>query len=369
MQFVGGGPIRRCSREEKKKRHRHPFQYTVFGKYANRKEAPMTRAHLTLDERGGIQALFALGLSRAEIARQTGRNRSTIGRELARNGVPARAYDPDKAQDRYVEARRECVKPRSLDHPPLRRYLFEKGGDAWSPEQVSGRLRLEFPHDPRMHVSPETIYRTLYSDERFGRVLIPQLRQGRKRRRKRGQGLHRRGPSIPNRVSIEKRPEEVLLMRQYGHWEGDTILGKNQRGAAVTLVERKSLFLRAVVVPSKHAGPVARAVVRALGDLPAHCVRTITLDNGTEFADHGDVARELGTNVYFAHPYSSNERARNENTNGLLRQYLPKGSSFENLSQHQLDAIVDELNNRPRKSLGYRTPREVFEKACVAVEM
>ena len=329
----------------------------------------MTRTHLTSTERGAINALLVLGLSRAEIARQTGRNRSTIGRELARNGVPARAYNPDKAQDRYVEARRECVKPRSLDYPPLRRYLFEKGVDAWSPEQVSGRLRLDFPHDPRMHVSPETIYRTIYRDERFGRVLIPHLRQGRKRRRKRGQGLHRRGPSIPNRVSIEQRPDEALLVRQYGHWEGDTILGKNQRGAAVTLVERKSLFLRAAVVPSKHAGPVAGAVVRALGGLPAHCARTLTFDNGTEFAGHEDIARKLGIAVYFAHPYSSNERARNENTNGLLRQYLPKGSSFENLSQKQLDAIVDELNNRPRKKLGYRTPKEVFEKACVAVAM
>ena len=304
------------------------------------------------------------------IGRTLGRNRSTIGRELARNGGEKQEYCAERAQNRYHEMRKDCVRTKSLDYPPLRRYLFEEGSRAWSPEQVAGRLRLEYPHDSRMHVSPETIYRAIYSDDGLGRVLIPQLRQARKKRRMKGMGKNARNPiALQNRVSIEKRPEVVQQRARYGDWEGDTVIGGNQRGVIATLVERKSLFLRAAHVDSKNADDVAQAITEALIDLPLHCLKTITFDNGTEFARHEDIARMLGIDVYFAHPYASNERARNENTNGLLRQYLPKGTSFENLTYRQLDTIVYELNNRPRKSLGYRTPQELFQKAAVALEV
>jgi len=257
-----------------------------------------------------------------------------------------------------------------LDYPPLRRYVFAEGSRAWSPEQLAGRLRVDYPHDGRMHVSPETIYRTVYRDEKLGRVLIPQLRQARKTRRKKGMGRTSRNPiAIPNRVSIEQRPEEVQTRLRYGDWEGDTVLGSNQRGAIATLVERKSLFLAAARVHSKQAQEVAEAIVWALSKAPPHCLKTITFDNGTEFARHENISNALKTQIYFAHAYSSNERARNENTNGLLRQYLPKGTSFENLTQQQLDTIIYELNDRPRKSLGYRTPKELFLEACVALEV
>jgi IS30 family transposase len=322
--------------------------------------------HLTSIERGAIHALLTEGKSKAAIARIMGRDRSTIGRELTRN--TAKGYCPHQAQKRYQEIRKECVRTKRLDYAPLRRYLFSEGSRAWSPEQIAGRLRVEYPHDGRMHVSPETIYRAIYSDEGLGRALIPQLRQSRKHRRKKGTGKHSRNPiKIPGRVSIEQRPAEVDQRARYGDWEGDTIIGGNLRGAVATLVERKSLFLRAAHVGSRNAQEVAHGITRVLSDVPAHCLKTITFDNGTEFARHEQIAHVLGADIYFAHPYSSNERARNENTNGLLRQYLPKGSSFENLAQQKLDTIVYEINNRPRKSLQYRTPQEVFQRACVAL--
>jgi len=330
----------------------------------------MPGPHLTPIERGQIHVLFERGESRASIARTLRRDRATIGRELTRNGVPQKGYCPERAQKRYREAREDCVRMKRLDYPPLRNYLFIKGSRAWSPEQVAGRLRVDYPHDGRMHVSPETIYRAIYSDERLGRVLIPQLRQARKRRRNKGMGKNSRNSiAIPNRVSIEHRPQQVEQRVRYGDWEGDTIIGGNLRGVVATLVERKSLFLRAVRVGSKNANDVAQAITGALSSMPADWLKTITFDNGTEFARHEQLSASLGTTIYFAHPYSSNERARNENTNGLLRQYLPKGVSFENLSTQQLQAIVDELNDRPRKSLGFRTPNELFLQACVALEV
>jgi transposase, IS30 family len=326
--------------------------------------------HLTPIERGQIEALFHQGKSRAAIGRLLGRHRSSIGRELSRNGVPRKPYFPGPAQERYRGVRKECVRTKRLDYPPLRKYLFVEGSRAWSPEQVAGRLRVDYPHDGRMHVSPETIYRTIYRDEKLGRVLIPQLRQARKVRRKKGMGKHSRNPiPIPNRVSIEQRPEEVQRRERYGDWEGDTVIGSNHRSVIATLVERKSLLLCAARVGSKQAEAVAQAITDALRVLPSPWRKTVTFDNGTEFARHENITQALGADIYFAHPYASNERARNENTNGLLRQYLPKGTSFENLTQQQLNAIVQELNDRPRKSLGYRTPKELFQNACVALEV
>ena len=326
--------------------------------------------HLTPFERGQIQALLKQGVNRSAIGRSLNRDRSTIVRELARNATFKNGYCPEQAQRRYHEMRKECVRTKRLDYPPLRRFLLEEGSRAWSPEQVAGRLRLQYPNDDKMHVSPETIYRAIYNDEKLGRVLIPHLRQSRKKRRKKGMGKNSRNPiAIQNRISIEQRPQEVQQRLRCGDWEGDTVIGANHHGVIATLVERKTLLLQAVRVDSKNADDVAQAIINTLGDLPSHCLKTITFDNGTEFARHEKIAVKLGTQIYFAHPYCSNERARNENTNGLLRQYLPKGTSFEHLSQQQLDAIVFELNNRPRKSLGYRTPQELFHEASVALEV
>lgn len=322
--------------------------------------------HFTPMERGMIKALIDEGKSQTFIAKTLGRHRSSIQREFKRNGATRKGYDPNRAQRRYEQVRKECVRTWRLAYLPLWNYIFEKLSEKYSPEQVAHRIALEYPDDPRMRISHETIYRAIYGDERLY-VLRKDLRQARPKRRKRGMGKTRRGPCIPNRVAIDERPEHIDARQELGHWEGDTVLGKNQRHAVVTLVERKSLFLSACHVTSKNAQEVARAIVETMNELPARGVKTITFDNGTEFAAHELIFRQLGTPIYFAHPYCSNERARNENTNGLLRQYLPKGTSFENLSKEKLEDIVHELNHRPRKTLGYRTPHEVFHGLGVAL--
>lgn len=322
--------------------------------------------HITPTERGQMQAFQHQGLTQRAIARALGRNPATISREFARNRARHGGYDAIRAQKRYERVRKASRRTTSLSHLPLRRYLFEKMTEGWSPEQVAGRLWLEFPGQPRMRVSHETIYRSLYADEKLGNSLLSCLRQCRPRRRKRGQRRPIRS-FIPNRVGIEARPAEVDALERYGDWEGDLVIGAQQQGAIVTLVERKSLLLRAEPLPSRHAQGVAEKVIHALRSLPSRWVKTLTFDNGSEFAHHERMAKALGIDIYFAHPYAAYERARNENTNGLLRQYLPKSTSFRNLSETQLKRYIDELNNRPRKKHGYRTPQEVFLEDTVAL--
>ena len=326
----------------------------------------MPYTHLTPMERGQLQAFVSQGLSQRAIARQLGRSPSTVSRELARNGPVRNMYDAARAQARYLTVRRSCRRTTSLGYLPLQRYLFDKLTEGWSPEQVSGRLWLDFPGCPRMRVSTETIYRTLYTNEKFGRTLVPYLRRRRPRRQRRGERRPTR-PVIPNRRSIELRPPQVDRLERYGDWEGDLVIGRNQEGAVVTLVERKSLFLCAQRVSSRHAEGVAKAIIQALRPMPPSWLQTITFDNGSEFAKHEAIEQATGTLIYFAHPYSAHERGRNEQTNGLLRQYLPKSLSFKHLSDEQLQPLVEELNNRPRKKLKYRTPFEVFSSNSVAL--
>ena len=318
----------------------------------------MSYCHLTPCDRGQIQALRQEGKSVRAIARSLKRHPSSISRELGRNSLHG-TYEAHQAQARYVARRKECRRGRKLDHRPLWDYVIKKLPLAWSPEQVAGRLPLDYPGDRRMRISHETLYRALYTDERLAPCIV-HLRQARPKRRKRGQGKTARC-LIPHRVSIHERPPEVEARSRFGDWEGDLLLGKNQLGAILSLVGRKSLMLLARKVPSKQTEPVIAAVIAALEDLPASWAKTITFDNGSEFYRHQQITQELGIHTYFADPYAAYQRGTNENTNGLLRQYLPKGLSFEHLTQGQLDFIVQELNNRPRKTLGYQTPYEVFQ--------
>lgn len=318
----------------------------------------MPYVHLTPMERGCIQALKAQGLSGHAIARQLKRSPSTISRELRRNDSGS-SYNAEHAQKRYSRVRDACRRTRSLDYLPLRAYVIDKIVQGWSPEQVAGTLWLEHPGQPRMRVSTETLYRSIYTDDKLGTILKPCLRRRRPRRRPHGQRRPVR-PLIPNRIGIEQRPPEVEELARYGDWEGDLMLGANQEGAVLTLVERKSLFLCAQWIPSKHAHGVAQAVIRALESFPLFWRKTLTFDNGLEFAHHEDMTRALGIEVYFAHAYSAWERGRNENTNGLLRQYLPKTMSLANLDRKTLESIVNQLNQRPRKKIGFRTPQQVF---------
>lgn len=320
----------------------------------------MSYTHLSAYDRGRVQALHDAGQSVQEIAEALGRHRTTIRRELTRNGGTD-GYRAEAAQRRYRTRRLACRPARKLDHAPLWAYVFEKLPEGLTPEQVAGRLPVDYPDDAAMRLSHEALYQALYADERL-HCLIAHLPQARPRRRTRGQGKTRRGPSIPNRVGIEARPVEVETRERFGDWEGDTVVGAHQHGYIATLVERKSRLLKAVKVATKDANEVAGGIVETLLDLPASWLKTVTFDNGTEFARHADIAAALPIRVYFAAPYSSYQRGTNENTNGLLRRYFPKGTDLRAVTQAQLDRAVEALNNRPRKTLGYRTPKEVVDE-------
>jgi len=320
----------------------------------------MSYTHLTPMERAKIELFIAQGWSYTAIAVELGRHRTTISREYRRN-KSASAYRAETAEERY-KARRQACRPKGrLNHEPLRDYVEVKiAVEKMSPELVAGRLRIDFPEDPRMRVCHETIYQAIYSNRHYLDYLWEFLTQARPKRRKRGQGKTRRGPIIPNRVSIAERPAAVEHRVETGHWEGDLIVGKGQNSFILTLLERASRILHAVKLTTKRAAEVCHAVVEALLDRPASWIKTITFDNGTEFAAHNIITEQLGARIYFADPYAAYQRGSNEQVNGLIRRYLPKGTCFKQLPEEKLQEIVDELNNRPKKCLGYRTPNEVF---------
>jgi IS30 family transposase len=301
------------------------------------------------------------GQGSTAIAKELGRHSSTVRREFQRNSAHG-GYDAQVAQRRY-EQRREVCRPKGrLAYEPLREALAEQIAEhKLSPEVAAGRVRTQYPDDPQMRVCHETIYAAIYTNRHLLDFLLEFLVQGRPKRRKRGQGKTRRGPLIPNRVGIQERPAIVEDRCEVGHWEGDLVVGHNQDGFILTLVERASRLLLAVKTATKRPAEVARAVVEALLDRPVPWVKTITFDNGIEFRDHETMTKHLGARVYFADPYSAYQRGSNEQVNGLLRRYLPKGTSFKHLTQERLDQITQEINDRPRKCLGYQTPNEVFQ--------
>lgn len=312
----------------------------------------MAHLQLTDRERYQIEALKREGFSQTEIARSLGRSPSTISRELARNS-DAKGYRGSLAVKRTERRRRGAKKRIKLDSVMcsiIRSLLM----DYLSPEQISGRLKLELG----VEVSHETIYRYIWEDKRKGGVLYKQLRSQGKRYRKRGSKKDRRG-QIVNAVSIDERPQVVDEKSRIGDWEIDTVIGKNHRQAIVTIVERVSKFSVMKKVEYKTAEAVAAATIDLLRPYKDY-VLTITADRGKEFAYHEKVASALGCEYYFAHPYSSWERGLNENTNGLLRQFFPKGSRFEEITEREMKRAKGLLNRRPRKTLGYATPTEVF---------
>jgi len=235
-----------------------------------------------------------------------------------------------------------------------------------SPEQIAGRLKMEHPKDPSWHVSYETIYLHIYQRIKEGNDFQKHLRQSGRKRKKRTARKDNRGV-IPGRVFIDNRPKIVEKKTQVGHWEGDTVEGAEKKGYILTYVERKTKFTAARRLPNKSAEKVVVATRNIFKHLPDHLKKTITLDNGKEFAKHPQIAHGTGAKVFFAHPYHSWERGLNEHTNGKLRQYYPKKRSLVDVSSHDLAIKVRMLNNRPRKSLGYRTPYEAFMKEYFAL--
>ena len=326
----------------------------------------MPYQHFTSDDRDALQVLLGTGADSWMIARILGKHPSSIYRELSRNANSG-FYLSHHASFAAEKRRRASRSSPKRGNKALMMDIEQRIRRDHSPEQIAGRLKLDHPKEPALHISYETIYRHVYAEARRGSDLGTHLRQGHKKRRKRLSGKDRRG-IIPNRTFIDERPAIVEKKSRLGDWEGDTVEGGGKKGYVGTFVDRKSKFLVAFPLRRKTAAKLVQGVRRSFATIPANRKRTATLDNGKEFARHEAIATAMGAKVFFAHPYHSWERGLNEHTNGLLRQYLPKKLPLDNLTHRHLAQIVERINTRPRKSLGYRTPREVFFKPPFALQ-
>jgi transposase, IS30 family len=313
----------------------------------------MNYKQLTMMQRYQIEALKKEGLSQQAIVNNIGVHRSTICRELQRNSLDDGAYSALSAsisarlRYQYKAKNRRVTK---LHVSYIRKHLQE----GWSPEQISGRME----HDGLDAISHETIYQYIYADQRKGGKLYLSLRHKHRKYHKRSAEYQRRG-QLKNRVSIDERPSIVEAKERIGDWEVDTIIGRYHHQGIVTLVDRHSKFTLMKKVPSKHAEPVKQAIVDMMKPIQDY-VLTITSDNGKEFAYHQEISRVLQSDFYFAHPYQSWQRGLNEHTNGLIREYFPKKTELQDVTDKQIIDVQNRLNSRPRKVLGYKTPAEVF---------
>jgi len=303
---------------------------------------------LSQAQRYQITILNKAGKNQKETAQLLCVSGSTVCRELKRNRGK-KGYFAKQAQIKADKRRKQAVKALKMTEKVIIE-IEEKIRLDWSPEQVSGKLEISISH--------ERIYQHIWADKRNGGTLYKHLRQSNKKRKKQYGSKDKRG-QIRNRISIDERPEIVAQKTRIGDWEIDTVIGKNHQGALVTIVDRVSKFTLINKVASKHADVVTEATIFLL---KPHLdkILTITADNGKEFASHQRIKEQLSADVYFAHPYRSWERGLNENTNGLIRQYFTKGSSFESITDDEVEAVMHKLNHRPRKTLNFKTPHEVF---------
>jgi transposase, IS30 family len=312
----------------------------------------MNYTQLTREQRYQIYVLKKAKHNQSYIAIMIGCHKSTISRELQRN-CGQKGYRPGQANE--LAYNRQCEAYRSRVAWQTWQLVEQLLRQDWSPEQISGRLKLL----KQPGVSHECIYLYVYAEKRRGGTLHQHLRS-QKKQRKRYSGYIRRG-QIPNRTSIDKRPEIVARKGRFGDWEADTIVGARHKRGILSAVERKSKLTRLRNLATKAAAEMKDNSIEVLAPL-ADKVHTITVDNGKEFCEHQEIAQALQARIYFAHPYSSWERGLIENTNGLVRQYFPKKYDFGRITDKDLQQVEDLLNNRPRKTLGYRTPNEVFFK-------
>ena len=309
-------------------------------------------SQLTEVQRYQIEALKKAKKDQKEIAVILGVSPSTISREFKRN-TGQRGYRPKQAHIKALTRREEACKVIKMTAEVVT-LIEAKIRLDWSPEQVSGWLHEE----QAISISHERIYQHVWADKRQDGTLYKHLRHSHKKRKKQYGSKDKRG-QIRNRVSIDERPEIVEQKTRIGDWEIDTVIGQNHQGALVTIVDRVSKFTLIKKVDSKHADVVTEATITLLKPYLDKTL-TITADNGKEFAGHESMTEQLNAAVYFAHPYHSWERGLNENTNGLIRQYFTKGSSFENITDEQVEEVMNKLNHRPRKTLNYKTPNAVF---------
>lgn len=327
---------------------------------------------LTIEEREKIQWGLWEKISIRDIAHELSRSPSTISREINRNITPhGKRYFPRLAQEKTMLMRKSRgMRPR-LKHQFIRHYVCKKLKDGLSPEQITGRLRFEYPE---YSISHEAIYQYIYSQYRrdgygicIGCDLRKYLRRHHKARKPKKIPFKPEKINILDRISIDKRPKYIDKRKQQGHWEGDSLVSRKSLVGLNTLVERVSGLVFISKIKNGAKEETIKAVSKRLINIPKKLRKTLTMDNGHENAGHEVVARKLETKCYFAHPYHSWERGTNENTNGLIRWYLPKGTDFAKISNRKIQRIENILNNRPRKRLGFKTPLEVFNRG-VAVK-
>lgn len=323
-------------------------------------------ARLDLAQRLAIASGLAAGRTHSEIARGIGFSRSTVSRELSRHRFPGGGYDPYAAQ---MRAERDASRPkvRKLDASrPLRAYVLAKLALRWSPKQISVQLAREFPDDEEMRVSPETIYQALYVQGkgalRQELKLEKALRSGRKARLPQSRLRAKRGKakSWVEGCEISRRPPEAADRAVPGHWEGDLIIGGDLKSCLVTLVERTTRFVLVRRLKMHPTDLVTRELADMVRDIPDALVRTITWDQGMEMARHAAFTEETGVKVYFCDPHSPWQRGTNENTNGLIRDYFPKGTDFSKVTDEKVREMQDQLNGRPRQTLGWKKPAEAY---------
>ncbi len=324
----------------------------------------MSYTHLTLKERYVIYHLQLCRLSIREIARRLQRAHTTISREIQRNkrALSSVAYIDEFAHSQALLRRKQARHHRRYGNMQLVKHVQQRLQAHWSPDVIVAKLAQDYPDSHHMRVSIETIYRWVYQEAAHGGELyqcLPRCHRKRLRQHRYGAG---RG-LIPGRVSIHLRPDTVIQKQRYGDWEGDSVEGAKGTGLITTHVERKSRYLIAGKLVNKTATITTKVTCAAFKRIPKALRKTLTLDNGKEFAQFKQIEKQTGLSIYFADPYSAWQRGCNENTNGLLRRYFPKGMDFREVTEKSLAQAVKKLNNRPRKCLNYQTPHEVFFNA------
>ena len=329
--------------------------FSIQGFLTCQSKLPMNYKHLSQVERYQIYALMKAGHDQTQIAKLLDRHKSTISRELSRN-CGLKGYRPKQACELMAKRSEQ-----SRNAATVPAWVYEQAAHLlclqWSPEQIAGKLP----------VSHETLYQHVYADKARGGKLWKNLRCHKQKRKRYASGRDRRG-QIPDRRPLSDRPSHIEARKQVGHWECDTVIGANHKGAIVTMVERKSGFGVIVKVAHKTSELVSKAIVEGLQPF-ADRVKTLTYDNGKEFASHIQIDQALQSTGYFARPFASWERGSNENFNGLLRQYVPKKRLMNTVNEEEITMIQNRLNNRPRKRLGFKTPSEVFHQSLKRVAL
>lgn len=320
-----------------------------------------TYRRLSLNERVVIETLLKEKKAIDYIAIQLNRNRSTVRNEVKRWVVrPTDIYKADLAHWCALEINRNKRADDKINiYPKLKMFIYRSLLNGTSPELLAGQLKLRYPNDPIMSISYESIYKHIYRHRQsvLGRKLIKLLPYHHHKRRNKRKFTER--TRIKEQVSIDNRPSHIELRLEAGHTEGDLMIGIGQKSAIATLVDRKTRFVFIRKIPNRKSKTVTQIFAQIFNNQPKYLSRSMTYDNGMEMANHKWLANETGINIYFAHPYSSWERGTNENTNGLIRRFLPKGTDFRTVSEKRLQDIQNNLNNRPRKVLGFRTPNEM----------